>query len=165
MIIADDSKALWIRSGCDGRIARFAVICMAPSSDLMNNTDREKTKVFPEIDATAATEQAQGLNAAQKNHRSTIQGHSRSKRNPIWHLILSHSYRDISRSVQRWLFLRRHHLHFHRQSTRATEDHFSWLVHHDCRCGFAMLFFFAWSIHLWKIGHWVRQRDLMSVRE
>lgn len=34
----------------------------------------EQTSVFPEIDASAATALALGLNASQKNHRSTIQG-------------------------------------------------------------------------------------------
>lgn len=31
-------------------------------------------KTFPEIDTTAATEEAQRLNGSQKTHRSTIQG-------------------------------------------------------------------------------------------
>jgi len=41
-----------------------------------------QTKVFPEIDTTTATEIAQGLNASQKTHRSTIQGTMQLKPKP-----------------------------------------------------------------------------------
>lgn len=41
-----------------------------------------QTKVFPEIDTTMATELAQGLNASQKTHRSTIQGTMQLKPKP-----------------------------------------------------------------------------------
>ncbi|KAG8529520.1 uncharacterized protein KY384_006157 [Bacidia gigantensis] len=34
----------------------------------------KKTKTFPQIDATKATEEMQGLNKAQSTHRGTIQG-------------------------------------------------------------------------------------------
>ena len=39
---------------------------------------RIKTKIFPEIDTTAATEAAEGLTPSQQTHRSTIQGDYRS---------------------------------------------------------------------------------------